>query len=119
MRFRRKLIVIAVLAALTGCTRTVYVDRPVEVKVRVPAPCLEPADIPPAMVYPVDQLQPGVSDGDLFLGMLADRDQRAGMEEVLRALLTGCLGPDVQPKQSRKPSKSGACIGCCGQNNLL
>tara|TARA_R110002074_G_scaffold396142_1_gene585209 strand:- start:2287 stop:2490 length:204 start_codon:yes stop_codon:yes gene_type:complete len=64
----------------------------VEVKVRVPAECLEPGDIPAPMIYPVDQLQPGVSDGELFLGLLADRNQRAGMEKVLRELLAGCVG---------------------------
>jgi hypothetical protein len=80
------------LVLLTGCTRTVYVDRPVEVKVRVPAPCLEPGDIPAPIIYPVDQLQPGVSDGDLIGALMADREHRGAMEKVLRGVLDGCVG---------------------------
>jgi hypothetical protein len=75
---------------LTGCTRTVYVDRPVDVKIPISAPCLRPGDIPPRMIYPVDTLELGASDGDIVLALLAERDQRMGMERVLRGLLSGC-----------------------------
>jgi hypothetical protein len=44
------------------------------------------------MIYPVDQLQPGVSDGDLIGALLADREQRGAMEGVLRGVLAGCVG---------------------------
>ncbi|WP_035527473.1 hypothetical protein [Haliea salexigens] len=80
------------IGVLTGCTRTQYVDRPVEVKVRVPAECLEPGDIPAPMIYPVDQLRPGVSDGDLIGALLADREHCGAMEKVLRGVLAGCVG---------------------------
>lgn len=82
--------VLAMLAVATGCTRTIYVDRPIEVKVRIPTPCLEPGDIPAPMIYPVDQLQPGVSDGDLIGALLADRGHRKAVEMVLRAALSQC-----------------------------
>ncbi len=78
------------LALLSGCTRTIYVDRPVEVRIPVLTPCLQPSDIPEPLIYPVEQLQPGASDGDIVLALLAERDQRAGMERVLRGLLGGC-----------------------------
>ena len=83
-------VVLVLLALATGCTRTVYIDRPVEVKIPVSAPCLRPGDIPEPLIYPVDQLQQGASDGDIVLALLADRDQRQGMEGVLRGLLGGC-----------------------------
>jgi len=81
-----------IAVSIAGCTRTQYVDRPVEVKVRVPAPCLEPGDIPRPMIYPVDRLQPGVSDGDLIGALHGDRLLRVGVEKVLRELLVGCVG---------------------------
>jgi hypothetical protein len=83
------LVLVFVLLA-TGCTRTVYIDRPVEVKIPVSAPCLRPGDIPEPLIYPVDALEPGASDGDIVLALLAERDQRRGMERVLRGLLGGC-----------------------------
>jgi len=86
----RILCALLIAVSIAGCTRTQYVDRPVEVKVRVPAPCLEPGDIPRPMIYPVDRLQPGVSDGDLIGALLADREQRGAMEGVLRGVLEGC-----------------------------
>tara|TARA_R110002072_G_scaffold218284_1_gene376017 strand:- start:476 stop:760 length:285 start_codon:yes stop_codon:yes gene_type:complete len=91
----RILCALLIAVSIGGCTRTIYVDRPVEVKVRVPAPCLEPGDIPAPMIYPVDQLQPGVSDGDLIGALMADREHRGAMETVLRGVLAGCLStPD-------------------------
>jgi hypothetical protein len=83
------LVLVFVLLA-TGCARTVFVDRPVEIRIPVSAPCLRPSDIPEPLIYPVDALEPGASDGDIVLALLAERDQRRGMERVLRGLLGGC-----------------------------
>jgi hypothetical protein len=83
-------LLVALIGLCIGCTRTVYIDRPVEVKVPVSAPCLRPGDIPEPLIYPVDALEPGASDGDIVLALLAERDQRRGMEAVLRGLLGGC-----------------------------
>ena len=81
---------VALIGLCISCTRTVYVDRPIEIRIPVSAPCLRPGDIPEPLIYPVDALELGASDGDIVLALLAERDQRAGMERVLRGLLTGC-----------------------------
>lgn len=92
--------VIGLLLIITGCTRTVYVDRPIEVKVQVPTPCLEPGDVPAPMIYPVDQLQPGVSDGDLIGALHGERKLRAKMEDALREVLAGCVGGSATSAES-------------------
>lgn len=83
--------IVVIALVLSGCTRTVYVDRPIEVRVRVPAPCLKAGDIPAPVIYPVGQLRQGVTDGELIGALYADRAQRDLMERVLRALLQGCV----------------------------
>jgi len=95
VRFRRRLIVIAVLAAMAGCTRTVYVDRPVEVKVQVPVSCLEPRDVPPPIEYPMNHLERGASHGDMIGSLDAEADLREKMEEVLRGVLAKCVSPPI------------------------
>ena len=82
---------------LAGCTNTGYVDRPVEVKVMVPVPCLSPDDVPPPMIYPVDELEPGVSDGEIIGALSAERTQRIETERLLRNLITACIGQGDLP----------------------
>ncbi len=79
------------LALLTGCTRTVYVDRPVEHRVEVSRPCLESSDIPRPPEYAMSLLQPGVSDGDIVLAMRQEIAERADYTGVLVGLLRGCV----------------------------
>jgi len=81
------------VAALSGCTHTVYVDRPVEVLVPVAAPCLAESEIPAPIIYPADQLTKGDSDGDIVGALLADRNQRAAVETVLRNIIAACAAP--------------------------
>jgi hypothetical protein len=85
---------VIVLSLITGCAgQTQYIDRPVEVKILVPQPCLEQSDIPEPMIYPVDQLTGNDSDGEIIGALLADRTQRASMERALRQLIEACIGP--------------------------
>jgi len=79
------------LVLLTGCTRTVYVDRPVEHRVEVSRPCLESSDIPRPPEYAMGLLQPGVSDGDIVLAMRQEIAERADYTGVLLGLLRGCV----------------------------
>ena len=82
-------ILIALL--LTGCTRTIYVDRPVEHRVEVSRPCLNTSDIPPAPAYAMSQLQPGVSDGGIVLAMRQEIAERSDYTGVVVELLRGCV----------------------------
>lgn len=75
---------------LTGCTRTVYVDRPVEHRVEVPRPCLHADDIPRAPGYALGALRPPVTDGEVILAMREEIAQRTDYQAVLVELLRGC-----------------------------
>lgn len=77
---------------LSGCTRTVYVDRPVEHRVEVPRPCLEPDDIPRQPAYALQALRPPVADGQVVLAMREEIAQRSDYQSVLVELLRGCAG---------------------------
>lgn len=80
------------LLALVGCAGpTQYVDRLVEVKINVPVPCLKAGDVPTPIPYPVDLLGPGDSDGDIIGALVAERQQRADMEQALRGILESCM----------------------------
>jgi hypothetical protein len=79
------------LVLLTGCTRTLYVDRPVEHRVEVSRPCLESSDIPRPPAYAMSQLSPGVSDGGIVLAMRQEIAERADYPGVLQGLLGGCV----------------------------
>jgi len=79
------------LVLLTGCTRTLYVDRPVEHRVEVSRPCLESSDIPAQPAYAMSLLQPGVSDGDIVLAMRQEIAERTDYMGVLAGLLMGCV----------------------------
>jgi len=85
--------VILLVVLLSGCTRTVYVDRAVEHRVEVSRPCLEPSDIPRPPAYAMSQLQRGVSDGGIVLAMRQEIAERADYGSVLVELLRGCSTP--------------------------
>lgn len=80
------------LLALVGCAGpTQYVDRLVEVKINVPVPCLKAGDVPIPTPYPVELLGPADSDGDIIGALVAEREQRAAMEQALRGILESCM----------------------------
>jgi hypothetical protein len=81
---------VLVVSALSGCEHTVYQDRPVEVKIPVPVNCVQPGDTPAPMIYPVDQLTSGDSDGEIVGALLADHYQRAATEQILRDIIDAC-----------------------------
>ncbi len=85
------------VAALSGCEHTVYVDRPVEVKIPVPVNCVQPGDTPAPMIYPVDQLGHNDSDGDIVGALLADHYQRAATEKILRDIIDACTSTEGEP----------------------
>lgn len=87
----RILCVLLIAVSIGGCTRTVYVDRPVEHRVEVSRPCLESSDIPKPPDYAMSLLQPGVSDGDIVLAMRQEIAERADYTGVLVGLLRGCV----------------------------
>lgn len=92
MRFKRKVLALAVLVALSGCTRTVYVDRPVEHRVEVARPCLQADDIPRAPAYALQALRPPVTDGEVVLAMREEIAQREALLQVFTQLLSACIG---------------------------
>lgn len=75
---------------LSGCTRTVYVDRPVEHRVEVARPCLQSDDIPRAPAYALEALRPPVTDGEVILAMREEIAQRKAYAQVLSQLLSSC-----------------------------
>jgi len=85
-----KPVLIAIILIVAGCG---HIDpQPLEIKVPVPVPCLNPADIPEPMIYPVEELEPGVSDGEIIGALMAERTQRVATENLLRNLLIVCIG---------------------------
>ena len=76
---------------LTGCTRTVYVDKPIEHLMEVSRPCLELSDIPRPPTYAMGQLHPGVSDGAIVLAMRQEIAERVDYTGVVVGLLRGCV----------------------------
>lgn len=84
------ILIVMVVVALGGCTHTVYVDRPVEVKVPMPVACLAAADVPAPLIYPADQLNKADTDGEIVGALLADRNERDAMEKVLRGIIDAC-----------------------------
>jgi hypothetical protein len=85
-----RLVLMALILITAGCAQ--LEPRTVEVKVPVPVACLNPSDIPEPMVYPVDELVPGVSDGEIIGALMAERSQRVATENLLRNLLNVCIG---------------------------
>lgn len=86
-----KLIALIFLSlALAGCAcDPVYVDRPVEVKVPVPVPCVE--SIPEEPQWALDA--PGLAERGLFtmgLAALQEVEQRRQYELKLRSTLEAC-----------------------------
>lgn len=90
MRFQRRVLAFAVMLAVSGCTRTVYVDRPIEHLVEVPMPCLERGDIPPEPPYAMEAMRPPVDDGAVVFGLREEIAQREGYIAALVELLRGC-----------------------------
>lgn len=87
-----KLLLIALVVLVTGCTqtRTEYVYRPVQVKVPVAVPCVD--DVEAAPPYATGGLVAGATDAEVVRALLLERNQRAAVEGRLRALLEGCRG---------------------------
>lgn len=90
---RNQFAVLLAALLLTGCTRTVYVDRPVEHRVEVPRPCLEPDDIPRQPAYALQALRPPVADGQVVLAMREEIAQREDYTAALLETIRVCLRP--------------------------
>lgn len=88
----RILCVLLIAVSIGGCTRTVYLDRVVEVKIPVPVTCVQEGDIPSAMSYATADLTSDSSDGDIILALFFEIQQRRSVEQMLRGLLSGCRG---------------------------
>ena len=86
-----KLILALLMTLLVGCTRTVYVDRPIAHRVEVSRPCLQPGDVPGAQQYAMSRLAKGASDGEIILAMREEIAERTDTEALLRGLLTSCV----------------------------
>ena len=85
-----KKFLIVLLLVVSGCTRTVYVDRPVEVKVEVYKPCLKQEDIPKQPIYALSLLQPTSTDGEVILALRREVEERKNIISVLLGLLDYC-----------------------------
>lgn len=87
------LVIVSVLWFVTltaGCTRTIYVDKPVESRVEVARPCIEADDIPRPPRYAMSRLEPGVSDGKIILSMREEIAERTDFQRILTGILQGC-----------------------------
>lgn len=89
------ILLIMAVSALSGCEHTVYADRPVEVMLPTTVPCLAISDVPAPLIYPADQLSKQDTDGEIVGALLADRDQRAATEKILRNIIEACVAPEV------------------------
>lgn len=78
------------LFLLSGCTRTVYIDRPVETKIEVPMPCLQLDDFPPVPVYALSLLRSEDSDGEVILAMKQEIEERKNFIDILTEMLKSC-----------------------------
>jgi hypothetical protein len=78
------------LFLLSGCTRTVYIDRPIETKIEVYKPCLQIDDFPPVPVYALSLLQPEDSDGEVILAMKQEIEERKNFIDILTEILRSC-----------------------------
>lgn len=78
------------LFLLSGCTRTVYMDRPIETKIEIYKPCLQLNDIPPNPIYALSLLQPEDSDGEVILAMKQEIEQRKKFIDILTEMLKSC-----------------------------
>jgi hypothetical protein len=85
-----KKLLIVLLLVVSGCARTVYVDRPVEVKVEVYKPCLEQKDIPKEPIYALSLLQSTSTDGEVILALRREVEERKNVISVLLGLLDYC-----------------------------
>lgn len=83
-------LVAVVLMHLVGCTKTAYIEKPVEHRIEVARPCVTAADIPPPPRYALARLQQGVSDGQIIFAMREEIAERTDYQEVLTELLRGC-----------------------------
>lgn len=82
---------LSIALSISGCTRTVYVDRPIEHRVEVSRPCLQVADVPAPPRYAMARLEPGVSDGQIVLALREEIAERADYQRVLQEVLQGCV----------------------------
>jgi hypothetical protein len=78
------------LFLLSGCTRTVYIDRPIETKIEVYKPCIEAGDIPANPLYALSQLNSSDSDGEVILAMRQEIEQRKKFIDILTEMLKSC-----------------------------
>lgn len=86
------LIGLVVLVFLVGCTRTEYVEKPVEVFKQVTLPCIE--QIPEEPDYETQYLEPDDSIGVVGQAYRIERTQREAYIKTLRCELRGCMNPD-------------------------
>ena len=89
----RYLLIAGLAALLLGCTRTVYVDRIIEVPVEVPIPCA--VVVPAKPVYPMALLEKGLPDGPIILSLDEETELRDRVESRLRNLLDTCKNTGV------------------------
>lgn len=81
------------LTLLPGCTRTVYVDKIIEVPVEVFLPCK--VKVPEPLLYPLDALPKGQPAGTIIFAFDKEVSEREEMEERLRYLLRTCTAIEV------------------------
>lgn len=76
---------------LAGCASNKPEPLPRVVRVEVPVivPC--PVTVTPVVPYATDRLTKESSDFDKIRGLLIERQERAGVEYELRALLDVCI----------------------------
>lgn len=89
MRATRQALCALLAAALAGCA-TFSAPRVTEIKVPVPVPCRAP-DVPRPL-FAVDSLPLGADVLQQMRALRAERQQRAGYEAELEAVLLGCRG---------------------------
>lgn len=89
-----KFVAVALAVLLAGCNAAPKVRTEI-VKVAVPVECKEAEPDRPEM--PTESLLPGVSLDDFAKSAMAEIDRREGYEVLLRAALSACKTPVVEP----------------------
>jgi hypothetical protein len=84
------ILILMSIILLFGCTRTVYIDRPVEVKVEVYKPCIQTSDIPANPTYALSLLNSRDSDGEVILAMKQEIEERKNFIDILTEILRSC-----------------------------